>query len=181
MKNYALKPKIGILVGHFSEICAFQISEKCPTFLQWESSRQLFEKSYLKRSAQISTKVKGLDQAFFPKGLRVSKGQSPWSLSADSEIFSLTAKVIKAIADKLKIPKAACTENSKSSKMKVSFQTNQKLLKCRRLETKSRSVRNDDFGFRRKAQVRTNILFIYMPTLNTNTAATQLKHNISTT
>ena len=133
------------------------------------------------KSAQISTKAKGLGQAFFPKGLRVSKGQSPWSLSADSEIRLLTVNIIKATADKLKIPKAACTENSKSSKMKVSFQTNQKLLKCRRLETKSRSVRNDDFGFRRKAQVRTNILFIYIPTLNENTAATQAKHMIETT
>ena len=89
--------------------------------------------------------------------------------------------MIKTLADKYKSPKAACTENSKSSKMKVSFQTNQKLLKCRRLETKSRSVRNDDFGFRRKAHVRTNILFIYIPTLNENTAATQSKHKIETT
>ena len=29
-----------------------------------------------KKSAQINTKVKGLGQAFFPKGLRVSRGQS---------------------------------------------------------------------------------------------------------
>ena len=31
---------------------------------------------YNGKSAQISTKVKGLGQAFFPKGLRVSRGQS---------------------------------------------------------------------------------------------------------
>jgi len=37
------------------------------------------------------------------------------------------------------------------------------------------------FSFRRKAQVRTNILFIYIPTLNENTAATQSKHKIETT
>ena len=149
MKNYALKPKIWILIGHFSEICTFQISEKCPTFLQWESS-------YLKRSAQISTRAKGLDQAFFPKGLRVSKGQSPWSLSADSEIFSLTAKVIKPLADKLKIPQSRLHKKF-NIKQNVSFISNKpKTISCRRLETKSRSVRNDDFGFRRKAQVRSN-------------------------
>ena len=34
---------------------------------------------------------------------------------------------------------------------------NKRLLKCRRLETKRCSVRNVDFGFRRKAQVRTII------------------------
>ena len=31
---------------------------------------------YNGESAQISTKVKGLGQAFFPKGLRVSRGRS---------------------------------------------------------------------------------------------------------
>ena len=30
----------------------------------------------MRKSAQISLKVKGLGQAFFPKGLRVSRGQS---------------------------------------------------------------------------------------------------------
>ena len=34
-------------------------------------------------------------------------------------------------------------------------QYKQKTIKCRRLETKRHSVRNGDFGFRRKAQVRT--------------------------
>ena len=65
--------------------------------------------------------------------------------------------------------------------MNLISQYKQKVISCRRLETKSRSVRNGDFGFRRKAQVRTNILFIYMPTLNENTAATQAKHKIETT
>ena len=87
--------------------------------------------------------------------------------------------MIKTLADKYKSPKAACTENSKSSKMKVSFQTNQKLLKCRRLETKSRSVRNGDFGFRRKAQVRTNYHFNFTQ-LIFSTIKTQDRNNINT-
>jgi len=42
-------------------------------------------------------------------------------------------------------------------KQNKSFISNKsETISCRRLETKSRSVRNDDFGFRRKAQVRTN-------------------------
>ena len=35
-------------------------------------------------------------------------------------------------------------------------------ISCRRLETKRHSVRNGDFGFRRKAQVRSNTLFIFI-------------------
>ena len=76
----------------FPKFTNFQISEKCPANfgeLSYKFRRSVLLScngkaagSYLKRSVQISTKVKGLDQAFFPKGLRVSKGQSPWSLSA---------------------------------------------------------------------------------------------------
>ena len=39
--------------------------------------------------------------------------------------------------------------------MNITSQFEQKTFSCRRLETKRRSVRNGDFGFRRKAQVRT--------------------------
>jgi len=108
----------------------------------------------LKRSAQISTKVKGLDQAFFPKGLRESR--AIWSSSAEDEICLLTDKVIKPLADKLKIPQSRLHKKF-NIKQNVSFISGElKSISCRRLETKSRSVRNDDFGFRRKAQVRSN-------------------------
>jgi len=43
--------------------------------------------------------------------------------------------------------------------MNIFYQNKLKPISCRRLETKSRSVRNGDFGFRRKAQVRTNLPF----------------------
>ena len=49
------------------------------------------------------------------------------SSSAEDETCSLTVNIIKAIADRLKNPKAACTENSKSSRMQVLSQTNRKL------------------------------------------------------
>lgn len=69
-------------------------------------------------------------RAFKYKGKKFSKsteGGAIWSLSADSEIRLLTVNIIKTIADRLKSPKAACTENSKSSRVKVSSQTNPKL------------------------------------------------------
>ena len=47
----------------------------------------------------IKSKVKGLGQAFFPKGLRVSRGQSPWSSSAEDEIRLQAVNAIKAKAD----------------------------------------------------------------------------------
>ena len=46
--------------------------------------------------------------------------------------------------------------------MNITSQFELKTFLCRRLETKRRSVRNGDFGFRRKAQVRTNTLFIFI-------------------
>ncbi len=52
-----------------------------------------------KKASAIKSKVKGLGQAFFPKGLRVSRGRSPWSSSAKDEIFLLTAEIIKLLAD----------------------------------------------------------------------------------
>ncbi len=79
------------------------------------------------------------------------------SLSADSEIFLLTANIIKAIADKLKIPQSRLHSKFKSLQMNIISQSKPKTFSCRRLETKSCSVRNGDFGFRRKAQVRTII------------------------
>ena len=73
------------------------------------------------------------------------------SLSADSEIFLLTANIIKAIADKLKIPQSRLHRKFKV-KQNASFISNKpETISCRRLETKSCSVRNGDFGFRRKA------------------------------
>ena len=70
-------------------------------------------------------KVKSLVHLF--KGGGSPEGGAIWSLSADSEIHLLTVKIIKAIADRLKSPKAACTVSSKLSKMKVSSQINLKL------------------------------------------------------
>ena len=46
--------------------------------------------------------------------------------------------------------------------MNITSQFEIKTFLCRRLETKRRSVRNGDFGFRRKEQVRTNTLFIFI-------------------
>ena len=71
---------------------------------------QIFRKIEKASNKKISTnkvEVKSLVQLF--KGGGSPEGGAIWSLSADSEIFSLTVKVIKAIADYLKIPKAACT------------------------------------------------------------------------
>ncbi len=63
--------------------------------------------------------------------------------------------------------------------MNLISQYKQKVISCRRLETKSRSVRNDDFGFRRKAQVRTNYHFNFMQ-LIFSTSKTQDRNNINT-
>ena len=63
--------------------------------------------------------------------------------------------MIKQLADWLKITKAACTLSSKSKQNVRFISDNLKSISCRRLETKRCSVRNVDFGFRRKAQVRT--------------------------
>ena len=43
--------------------------------------------------------------------------------------------------------------------MNIFYRNKLKTIQCRRLETKRHSDRNGDFGFRRKAQVRTNSLF----------------------
>ena len=49
------------------------------------------------------------------------------------------------------------------SKQNVRFISDElKSISCRRLETRKHSDRNGDFGFRRKAQVRTNTLFIFI-------------------
>ncbi len=77
------------------------------------------------------------------------------SLSADSEIRSLTVKVIKARANKSKIPQSRLHCEFKAQQMNILSQYKQKTISCRRLEIKRRSVRNGDFDFRRKAQVRT--------------------------
>ena len=46
--------------------------------------------------------------------------------------------------------------------MNFFYQYEPKSISCRRLETKRHSDRNGDFGFRRKAQVRSNTLFIFI-------------------
>ena len=77
------------------------------------------------------------------------------SLSADSEIFLLTVNVIKARANKSKIPQSRLHCEFKAQQMNILSQYKQKTISCRRLEIKRRSVRNGDFDFRCKAQVRT--------------------------
>ena len=59
------------------------------------------------------------------------------SLSADSEIFLLTANIIKAIADKLKIPQSRLHSKFKSLQMNIISQSKPKTFSCRRLETES--------------------------------------------
>ena len=76
--------------------------------------------------------------------------------SAEGEIRLQAVNVIKAIADRLKSPKSRLHCKFKIKQNKSFISNKSETISCRRLETKSRSVRNDDFGFRRKAQVRTN-------------------------
>ena len=79
---------------------------------------------------KISTnksKVKGLGQAFSRKACGCPEGRAIWSSSAEDEIRLRAVKMIKSLADKYKSPKAACTKNAKSSRVKVPSQINPKL------------------------------------------------------
>ena len=114
---------------------------------------------------KISTnkhKVKGLGQAFFPKGLRVSRGQSHLvAVRRQRNLFAcgINDKIVSRLTNK---SQSRLHSEFKTLQMNIIFQFKQKTFSCRRLETKRRSVRNVDFGFRRKAQARTNTLFIFM-------------------
>ena len=75
--------------------------------------RSIYKKKVLNQKFSTNeSKVKSLVHLF--KGGRGQGGGATLSLSSDSEIRLLTAKVIKVIADKLKSSKAACTENLKT-------------------------------------------------------------------
>ena len=61
-----------------------------------------------------------------------------------------------------KNPKSRLHRGFKILQMNFFYQYEPKSISCRRLETKRHSDRNGDFGFRRKAQVRSNTLFIFI-------------------
>ena len=69
--------------------------------------------------------------------------------------------MIDLIADWLKILKPPAPKIQNQAEKKF-ISNHLKTILCRRLETKRHSDRNGDFGFRRKAQVRTNTLFIFI-------------------
>ena len=63
-----------------------------------------------------TNKIKAKSLAHLFKGGRFPKGGAIWSSSSEDEIRLPTANIIKTTADKLKIPKAACTLSSKACK-----------------------------------------------------------------
>ena len=65
----------------------------------------------------------------------------------------------KTVSRMIKNPISRLHRGFKILQMNLFSQYKQKAIKCRRLETKRHSDRNGDFGFRRKAQVRSNYRF----------------------
>ena len=119
----------------------------------------------IRQDKKVSTnesKAKGLGQAFFLKGLRVSRGQSHLvALRRGRNPFAdgMNDYTVSRLA---KNPKSRLHFEFKVLQMNIFYRNKLKTIQCRRLETKRCSVRNVEFGFRRKAQVRTNSLFIFI-------------------
>ena len=115
---------------------------------------------------KISTnkhKGKGFRSSLFPERLAEVKGAEPHCRPCRSGKLRLPTKSVCERSMQLRLkPTNYKSTKPPAPKFKIKqskkFISNYlKTIKCRRLETKRHSVRNGDFGFRRKAQVRTII------------------------
>ena len=117
----------------------------------------------IKKISTNKHKGKGFRSSLFPERLAGVKGAEPPCRPCRSGKLRLPTKSVCERSMQLRLkPTNYKSTKPPAPKFKIKqskkFISNYlKTIKCRRLETKRHSVRNGDFGFRRKAQVRTII------------------------